>query len=90
MFMKPPRPRGFEYFPFVHKESQTEDEEDGLRIKFRRIGNRPPAKRRPVIAFAILAVAVYVLLQYFGELVKKDPKVKTTGTFEVEEIIVVD
>jgi len=90
MFMKNPKPRGFEYFPFYHKEPQLNEEDEGARIKFHRIGNRPPTGRRPVIAFAILALAVYVLFQYFGELVKKDPKATTTDTFEVEEVIVVE
>ena len=90
MIMKQPKTRGFEYFPFYFKESSLKEEDDGPRIKFRRLKSRPPSKGRPVIAFAILALVVFVLFLYFGELVKKDSKATKTGPFEVEEIIVVE
>ena len=90
MFMKQPKPRGFDYFPYYYRESQLEDEDERPHIRFRRLTNRPPGKRRSTIVLAILAVAVLVLWQYFGELVKKDPKATTTGPFQVEEVIVVE
>jgi hypothetical protein len=89
MIMKQPKPRGFEYFPYYHKEIDIEDD-DAPRIRFRRLSIRPPSKKRPIILLAILIAAVFVLYQYFGQLVKNDPTTTTTSTFEVEEIIVVD
>ena len=75
MFMKQPRPRGFEYFPYYLTES-NEEEESEHRIKFQRLTKSPQVKRRPVALLIILAAAVFVLWQYFGELAEKDPKSK--------------
>ena len=89
MFMRQPTHRSFTYFPYYYKETQ-EEEEENQRIKFRRYSKLPRGKKRPVFLLVVLAVAVFVLWQYFGELANKDPKNKQVDTFEVEEVIVVE
>jgi len=90
MFMKQPKPRGFEYFPYYLHESDEDEELARHQIKFRRLGRHQIKKTRPTIVLAILALAVFILWQYFGELVRKDPKANTVKTFQVEEVTVVE
>ncbi len=88
MFLKTPTPRKFEYICKFYKPEQEEEKH----IKFRRIRKSPPAKKgnvlRLVILLFVLALMFYYLQRQSGTSLSNPTP--SSGTFKVEEVIVVD
>ena len=89
LFMKRPKIRQFTYRPqFYNPEQELEEEENGPRIKFRRIrGEAKPAKRRSGLIMLLLIIILIYMIHYLNNLQKKDQQADYQN-FQVEEIIV--
>jgi len=88
MFLKPPTPREFHYEFRYYKP----EDEDGRRIKFRRIRKSPTAEKgnwlRLAILLFVLAMMFYYLQRKAG--VSLSNPTPSPGPIKVEEVIVVD
>ena len=72
MFLKQPKIRQFQYTPRYYKLKPKGEDDEGPRIKFRRLFERKPMAKR---SFWILLVMIFVLiylLRYFLAVTKAD------------------
>ncbi len=72
MFFKQPKIRQFQYVPRFYKPMEEGEDEDGPRIKFRRLIKREPRPKRSVWLLLILIFVLIFLLRYFLNVTKTD------------------
>jgi len=80
-FFKQRQARRFSFTPYYFEIKENEDEEDGARIKFRRVRRSKPPVRKSIRGLAVLALLILFGLFYFTRMVDREPR-----HFEIEDI----
>jgi hypothetical protein len=80
MFFKLPKVKRFEYKPRYYKP-ESEEEEEGPRIKFRHLTRRRPTPKRSIWLLIVLIIVIIFLIRFFISFTKKNDQ-----QFKIEDI----
>lgn len=57
--------REFRFTPYYYKVNEPDDEEDGRRIRFRRLTGRHPVQQKSIGGLVVLALLIVFFLGYY-------------------------
>lgn len=80
-FFKERQVRRFSFTPYYFEIKDTEEDEDGPRIRFRRVRRSKPPARKSIRGLAMLAILILFGLFYFIHMVDREQR-----NFEIEDI----
>jgi len=86
MFLKQPKIRQFGYSPRFYQPASSEEEGDERRIKFRRLTDRKPVRKRSFWGMLIIILLLVLLIRYLFSVIRSERKEFKFEDLKIEAI----